>query len=378
MLLSLLEICSVRITLMIRALILSRDCRSMGGVVNVNNTMISNFSKNIFAERFIIGRRRGKNRMFQRVIQTVADAACLAIKVHRKRYNLIQINPSVRLFSLLRDGLFIVTLRSIGFKNLIIFFHGWNSNIIKRITKNYILRRLFIRIFSSAKAIIVLASRFKRELIDTGFSTTKIHVLTTMFRKDIFKEVAPRTLRNRHHLLFLSRIVREKGIYELVDAFECLKSHFHDLKLTIAGDGPELKALTQYVYKKNLRNSVFFPGYVRNSVKAKVLLECAIYILPTYNEGCPVSLLEAMAAGLAVVTSPVGGIPDIIENDVNGILLDYPTPSQIATALKRLLNDQKFCKTIQGNNLHKAWDLYEAKIVTSKIENIYVQTAGHV
>lgn len=362
---------------MIRALILSRDYRSIGGVVNVNNTMIANFSKKIIAERFIIGRRRGKNSIYLRVIQAFDDAAHLAIKVIKKKYNLIHINPSIRIFSLFRDGLFIVTLRCIGFKNIIIFFHGWNSKIIKLINKHLILRRLFMKIFANAKAIIVLALSFKQELVDTGISTSKIHVLTTMFRKDIFKNIMPANFKNHHYLLFLSRIVKEKGIYELVDAFESLRCDYNDLKLIFAGDGPDLKALTEYVYKKNLRNSVFFPGYVRDSAKAKVLLESDIYILPSYNEGCPVSLLEAMAGGLAVVTTPVGGIFDIIEDNVNGILLDYcPTASQIYIALKRLIEDRNYCRTIQINNLNKAWDLYEAKIVTGKIENIYELAVG--
>ena len=199
-----------------------------------------------------------------------------------------------------------------------------------------------------------------------------------MFSKDIFKSVTPKLSRNQSHLLFLSRIIRDKGIYELVDAFELIKAQFPDLKLTIAGDGPELKALTRYVNERNFGNSVIFTGYVRNSAKAKVFLESDIYILPTFSEGCPVSLLEAMAAGLAVITSPVGGIADIIDDDVNGILLTHITPSHIAAALTRLLNDRKFCKTIQDNNRHKAWDNYEAKTVTAIIESIYAQVAGHV
>ena len=363
---------------MIRALILSRDWQSRGGVVNVTNTLSLNFSGNIFIDRFIIGRRRGKNSLYQRILQTFADAKRLAFTIKKNRYDLIQINPSIRTFSLLRDGLFIVVLRFIGFDNLIVFFHGWNSNIIKRINKNYILRNLFMQIFAGAKAIIVLATRFKKELIDLGVSPSKIHVVTTMFSKDIFKGVTPKLPRNYPHLLFLSRIIRDKGIYELVDAFERVRTQFPDLKLTIAGDGPELKALTRYVNDKNFGNSVLFTGYVRNSAKAKVFLESDIYILPTYSEGCPVSLLEAMAAGLAVITSSVGGIVDIIDDDVNGILLKYPTPFHIATGLRRLLSDRKFCETIQDNNRRKAWDHYEAKIVTGIIENIYAQVAGHV
>jgi glycosyltransferase involved in cell wall biosynthesis len=274
--------------------------------------------------------------------------------------------------------LFIVVLRFIGFDNVIVFFHGWNSTIIKRIAKNCILRHLFIRIFASAEAIIVLAKRFRMELIDFGIPPPRIHVTTTMFSKDIFKGVTAKLSRNQSQLLFLSRIIRDKGIYELVDAFERVRTQFPDLKLTIAGDGPELNALIRYVNEKKIGNSILFTGYVRNSAKAIVFLESDIYILPTYSEGCPVSLLEAMAAGLAVITSPVGGIADIVDDGVNGILLKHPTPSHIATALRRLLSDRKFCETIQGNNRRKAWENYEAKFVTGMIETIYAQVAGHV
>lgn len=363
---------------MIRALILSRNWQSKGGVVNVINTLASNFSENIVADRFIIGRRSGKNSLCQRVSQTVADAVRLAFAVKKNGYDLIQINPSVRIFSLLRDALFILVLRLMGASNLIVFFHGWNSYIINRINRNLILRMLFMRIIADNNAMIVLASQFKKELIDLGILASKIHVLTTMFSKDMFKGMKPKVHKNNRNLLFLSRIIKEKGVYELVDAFERVRVQFPDLKLTIAGDGPELNALTSYVDRKNLGNSVLFTGYVRNTAKAKVLLESDIYILPTYSEGCPVSLLEAMAAGLAVITSPVGGIPDIIDDGVNGILIRHPIPSQIATALRRLLSDKTFCKGLQANNHRKAWDYYEANIVTGIIENIYAQVVAHV
>jgi glycosyltransferase involved in cell wall biosynthesis len=364
---------------MLRVLILARGIKPLGGVVNVINALISNFSETISVDRFLIGSRIRKSNIFRRIFITLIDCLRLLNHVKKNNYDIIHINPSIVIFSLLRDGLFIISLHLTGLKNIVVFIHGWNSILFNKIKRNILLRLIFLKIFGKAKAIIVLGSNFKSELIDIGFRTDNIHILSTMFDGELFKTAYPKKKKNDVKLLFLSRVIKEKGIFELVDAFEMVRNDFSELSLFIAGDGSDLDILSRYVSKKSLDDSIVFTGYVKNKKKATIFREADIFILPSYHgEGCPVSLIEAMAAGLAVITTPVGGIPDIIDDDVNGILLNYPAPSQIAAALKRLLNDRKLCKTIQDNNRRKAWKHYEAKTVTGIIENIYSQVAEHV
>jgi glycosyltransferase involved in cell wall biosynthesis len=364
---------------MLRVLILAPGIKPLGGVVNVLNALIANFSEKISADRFLIGSRIRKSNIFRRIYITLRDCLRLLNHVKKNKYDIIHVNPSIAIFSILRDGLFMITLQLTGFKNIVVFIHGWNSLLFNKIKRNILLRLIFLKIFSKAKAIIVLGSYFKSELIDIGFRTDNIHILSTMFNGEMFKTTCPKKGKNNIKLLFLSRVIKEKGIFELVDAFEIVRNDFPELSLFIAGDGSDLDIISRYVSEKSLDDFVFFTGFVKNGRKVKIFFETDIFILPTsHGEGCPVSLIEAMAAGLAVITTRVGGIPDIIEDDVNGILLNYPTASQIAAALKRLLNDRKFCNIIQDNNRRKAWEHYEAKTVTGIIENIYSHVVRHV
>ena len=97
------------------------------------------------------------------------------------------------------------------------------------------------------------------------------------------------------------------------------------------------------------------------------------FLLTSQQEAFGNVILEAMAAGLPVITTPVGGIPDIITNGQNGILLDQVTPQTIATAIKHLFQDESLSSQMGNNNKIQAWNNYEASIVTKKIESFYIQ-----
>jgi glycosyltransferase involved in cell wall biosynthesis len=104
-----------------------------------------------------------------------------------------------------------------------------------------------------------------------------------------------------------------------------------------------------------------------------VLNGAHIFTFPTYyGEGCPVSLLEAMAASMAIITTPVGGIPDIIEHNKNGILLDVKvTTENVKNAIETLLNSPGTIRDMGEINRIEAWEKYEAPVVTRYFENIY-------
>jgi glycosyltransferase involved in cell wall biosynthesis len=226
-------------------------------------------------------------------------------------------------------------------------------------------------VFGKAPLILVLASRFRDTLIDMGFKPDQIRVITTMFDGSMFTGIN-RQDNDSPSLLFLSRFIPEKGIYELFEAFAGLTRRFPDLSLVMAGDGPERKRMVQWVQAHGLTDRVRFPGYLRGPAKAHALLNAEMFVFPTYHcEGCPVSLLEAMAAGLPVVTTRAGGIPDIFRDGENGILLKEVSPASIEHAIEKLLNNRQLSMDIRSNNLNRSWRTFEARVVTKKFENIY-------
>jgi glycosyltransferase involved in cell wall biosynthesis len=142
----------------------------------------------------------------------------------------------------------------------------------------------------------------------------------------------------RNVVLFLGRIEAAKGIPELLDAFAGLRPGVPDALLVCAGAG-DIEAAARQARRLGLGDSVRFPGWIDGEEKRAWLARAALFVLPSHAEGLPVSLLEALAAGLPVVASAVGGIPDVVHDGVNGFLVAPGDRVALLRAMGRVLND---------------------------------------
>lgn len=357
-----------------KAMILYRDPRWVGGVVSFIEALRHHFSPTWLSEQYQIGLRFGTGSSFASLLVPLRDALGLLGAVNRSRPDVVHLNPSLNLASVLRDGLFMLVLQVLGKRSVFVFWHGWEDGLARRICGNWFLRHLFRGVFGRAGHSVVLASRFRDELLAMGFPPGRVSVESTMFDGSLFKGVV-RQAHDGIALLFLSRMEPTKGAFELVEAFARVKSEHPTARLILAGDGPARKALETRVMELGV-SDVSFPGYLRGADKAQALLDADIFAFPTYyGEGCPVSLLEAMAAGLPCITNSVGGIPDIFQDGANGVLLDGVSVDTVTNALERLLGDPEQLARIAEHNRKEAWAKYEASVVTQRIESLYKKVA---
>jgi glycosyltransferase involved in cell wall biosynthesis len=137
-------------------------------------------------------------------------------------------------------------------------------------------------------------------------------------------------------ILFAGRIGVRKGTFELLRAFARVARQFPSATLVCAGDGEGGK-LQQLATELGVADRLECPGWLSAEQMAAELQRASIFALPSHQEGVPMALLEAMSRSLPVVTTPVGGIPEVIENDRNGILVTPGDVDAIETALERLL-----------------------------------------
>jgi len=137
---------------------------------------------------------------------------------------------------------------------------------------------------------------------------------------------------------FLGSLDRRKGVLDLLEAFAPLVRNGGDVRLSICGAGDE-RALRQAIATLGLDNAVRFHGWVTGVAKAEILDGTDVLVLPSHGEGMPMSLLEAMALGIAVVATGVGGVPDLVEDGVNGLLVPVGDPVALTVALERLVAD---------------------------------------
>nr|WP_241214457.1 glycosyltransferase family 4 protein [Vibrio alfacsensis] len=134
-------------------------------------------------------------------------------------------------------------------------------------------------------------------------------------------------------ILFLGRLGERKGVKDLIDAFAIVLKQYPDCRLTLGGDG-DIATFKQQVKNLGISNNVDFLGWVAGEQKKIWLSKADVYCLPSYNEGFPMGVLEAMSANIPVVASTAGGIPDAIENSVDGLLIEAGDVEMLATHLK--------------------------------------------
>lgn len=353
-------------------LILSKDLRAPGGVVNFISSLISHSSRETQFCHMPIGRGVVGWRARFGFVSPVFDNVILALTALVKKPDLIHINPSFNYTSLVRDGLFIITAKLVSRAPLIILFHGWNSSHADFIKEKTLLSWLFKKVYSKPALTLVLASSFEKELLDLGLQPKRIKVVTTMFDGELFAGVKRSSSNRYRKILFLSRYVREKGVYEVLEAYYLLVKEFSDVKLVMAGDGPEKDGIQKWVAQRSLQHDVDIKGYVRGVEKAQLLMDSDIFVFPSYyGEGCPVAVLEAMAAGLGIVSSDAGGLADIFKDNKNGVLTEDVSADAVAAALRRLLYDTSFLDSVKAYNRLEAWSKYEAPIVSGEIEGVY-------
>jgi glycosyltransferase involved in cell wall biosynthesis len=298
--------------------------------------------------------------------------------VRRDRFAVVHLNPSLNFKSAVRDGLLLLALRAARYRHVLVYFHGWEPLVADRIGRDPILRRVCVGLLNGTGRIMVLAPAFKESLVRMGVRSELITSTRTMFDGRLLAAAdAGDAPAERRNVLFLSRFIRKKGVFELVEAFARVAGEFADVDLIMAGDGPEKARLEQRVLSFGLGDRISFPGYVGGRDKAKLLRDCTIFALPTYlgGEGMPIALLEAMAAGKPLLTAKDGGIPQIV-SDANGVLLDVVTGDTVVAALRRLLGDRDFCERVGRANRTYAWERFEASKVTAEIEAIYQAVAA--
>jgi glycosyltransferase involved in cell wall biosynthesis len=343
-----------------------------GGVVVFTDTLKRRLSSAVHVDTFVIGRRPGVTGKALRLVRPFIDTLRLAVILLTARHDLYHLNPSLVPRSVFRDGLFLMLLKLFRRQRVLVSIHGWDWEFFQRMTKSPVQRTFFRFAFGHAERILVLGSSFAAALEPIGFGPGKVTCFTTMFDDGLFKGLARRRADKAIHILFLGRFIPVKGMYELLEAFYRISKERKDLILVMAGHSDEVTRAREWCAKRGLEDRVIFPGYVSGDEKGLLLLNSDIFVLPSYHgEGCPIALLEAMGASLAVITTPVGGVPDIIQDGVNGIFIPPKDVDAIEEALRRLIDDPGLRARIAQHNREDAVANYEARAVARRLEDHY-------
>ena len=241
---------------------------------------------------------------------------------------------------------------------------GRNSGIHDE-TQRYINDTEWMLTYESSE-VIVNSNYMKGELQRLfGLPYEKINVVPNGVNLSLFNGVERDynfrrryAMDNEKIILFMGRLVYEKGIQHLIAAMPKILSGYHDTKLVICGKGGMLEELQQQVRQMGIENKVYFAGYMQGKDVQKMYKAADISVFPSTYEPFGIVALEAMLSENPVVVSDIGGLNEIVEHRVNGMKSYCGNPNSIADSILELLYDHKLCADITKRAKNKVRNDY--------------------
>jgi glycosyltransferase involved in cell wall biosynthesis len=239
-------------------------------------------------------------------------------------------------FSFLEKGLVIKIGRFLNKKTIIAPRSGFLIEDIKEI-KGF--KDKVRKILNKSDYIICQGTLWK-EFFKNEFSLVdeKLEIINNWIAVDEYYPIK-KTVNSPVRILFLGWVTKNKGIYDLVNAIKEIRDK--NFIVEIAGNGDEFKNLESLLEKEGLSKKVHLLNWVYGEQKKLLLNRADIFVLPSYREGMPNSLIEAMASHTAIIATRVGGIPDLIRSKINGILVSPGDIDALKNAILYYLEDEE-------------------------------------
>lgn len=247
-----------------------------------------------------------------------------------------QISPLSSAF--LRDIIF-VTIIKIFNSRILFHLHGKG---IKKQTKRFFLNKIYK--FSFNKSHIICLSHFLVKDIENIYRHEPFVVNNCLLTQDFFPKEEKQNF--KPVILFISNLFLSKGINDFIEALYILKEKGIDFRGKIIGREADLcqESLSTLLNRKKLNVIVKYLGAKYNGEKNKELLSSDIFVHPTREDAFPLVILEAMQAGLPIISTYEGAIPEIIDDGITGFIVDKNSPEQIAEKLEVLIKKPELRK----------------------------------
>ena len=231
-----------------------------------------------------------------------------------------------------------------------------------------------LQVLNKVDRLIVLSKSWETWFENIGVDSNKIiilHNITAYPKNQTSEQFAQTTDINMRPIrfLFMGEIGQRKGVFDIIRG---LTNHKEEIKgkieLRIGGNKKE-KELRDSITNGDLSDFVKFEGWVSGEKKIELLNWADVYILPSFNEGLPISILEAMSYKMPIISTPVGGIPEVVDNS-NGILVTPGNDEEIFAAMKHYVDFKADIK-LHGNESYKKAGTYLPDYVLNHLKKIY-------
>ena len=320
------------------------DKKSRGGMATVvgdirNSSVLNKLYDIDIHESYIDGN------FFARLIHSVAMYVKFLFSY--REYDLFHIH-SASFGSAFRKAEYLKRMKSAN-KKVIVHIHGAKFLVFYN-ELNERKKAVIQNFLKSADMVLALSDDWKSRF-EEAIGITNCKVLNNGIDNEEFIKAACDAENHKNEFVVLGRLGERKGTYDLIKAVKIAAKTNPDIKIYLAGDG-EIDKVRDLISAEKLTDNIEIAGWVDHNGKMELLSKSATLVLPSYNEGLPMAILEGMAAGKAIISTTVGSIPEVVTEE-NGILIEAGDVNALADALIKCSNDVAMVEKMKVNNIEK-------------------------
>ena len=281
------------------------------------------------------------------------------------KYEIFHIHAASR-GSTFRKGIYVCIVK-LWRKRVIFHIHGAEYIKFYNEISDY-QKKLVLGILNKADMVVALSNEWK-EMFEQTFFIKNCYVVENGIEMSLYKEAKCDCRTYIKKFAVLGRLGKRKGTYDLVRAIELAVREVPDLVCYIAGDG-EIEAINKIIISKKLEKNIKLLGWISQEEKIALLKKVSTLVLPSHDEGLPMAILEGMASGKAIISTPVGAIPEVIGCE-NGILVPVENVDALSNAIVKCCKNPDMVQQFSINNIEKINQKYSREIMHRKIKDLY-------
>lgn len=282
-----------------------------------------------------------------------------------EKYDLFHIHVAAY-GSTFRKRLYLKTIKKSG-KKAIVHIHG--SKYLEFYEKLGSKRKRQVTEFLKAADMVIALSEGLKAKFEQIFGLTNCASLPNGIDTDAYASAVCNVRLYSNGFVLLGRLGERKGAFDLVNAAKIAVKQNPKIHIHMAGDG-EVDRVRELVKRNNLEKNIEVTGWIDFEEKTELLKKSAVLVLPSYNEGLPMAVLEGMASGKAIISTTVGAIPEVVKKE-NGILIEPGDIPALAQALVKCSQDPAMLIKMSENNMQKAAELFSTKRMHEQLLKYY-------
>jgi glycosyltransferase involved in cell wall biosynthesis len=276
--------------------------------------------------------------------------------------------------SFLKHSVCIVIARLVGSKVLLhphcgfYFFYERRGNAWKWFVR---------KIIGLCHAIVILSNEWKK--LQEVVPGCQIYYLPNAIDLSNYVDVGleklgSKTDRSSLRVLYLGHLGKEKGSFDLISAAKAVLVQEQGVVFELVGQEQvtgDMEQLNTQVVEAGLEQFIHIQPAVTGAEKTELFRSADIFVYPSYHEGMPIAVIEAMACGLAIIATRVGGLPDLVNPGLNGLLVPAGQPDQLAAAILQLVDDPQLRYSMQAGSFRLAQESFDIEKLVLRLLNIY-------